>query len=406
MDIKDITVVVDQRGERPALPIAIDLANRLGGHLTGLTLVYDPVVPGYAVAPVPVDFMISARDEAIKGAKSAEAAFLAAVGTGGLSAETRQVEIISAGGLDEVVHELRLADLVIVAQDDPDQPEPVREALIESVLFHAGAPLLIVPRKDAPATLSLDRVVIAWDGTITAARSVRSALPFLGAAKAVDIVIVDDGKVVHETRVVTGKVTNQTPIFSDEMESIVVNPSWNVPASITTKEMLPKVRNDPSYLSRNGYQVLARVNGKVVPVSPGSVDWSTASARNIQIRQRPGDDNALGSIKFLFPNEHSVYLHDTPSKSLFQRDQRAFSHGCVRVQNPLEFADVLLAYQGGWSKERLRKMVGGRESWVNLPKHIPIHITYFTAFVDDSGTLQTRPDIYGYNARVERALGL
>ncbi len=218
--------------------------------------------------------------------------------------------------------------------------------------------------------------------------------------------IVDDGKIVHETRVVTGKVTNQTPIFSDEMESIVVNPSWNVPASITTKEMLPKVRNDPSYLSRNGYQVLAKVNGKVVPVSPGSVDWSTASARNIQIRQRPGDDNALGSIKFLFPNEHSVYLHDTPSKSLFQRDQRAFSHGCVRVQNPLEFADVLLAYQGGWTKERLRKMVGGRESWVNLPKHIPIHITYFTAFVDDSGTLQMRPDIYGYNARVERALGL
>lgn len=218
--------------------------------------------------------------------------------------------------------------------------------------------------------------------------------------------IIDDGKIVHETRVVTGKVTNQTPIFSDEMESIVVNPSWNVPASITTKEMLPKVRNDPSYLSRNGYQVLAKVNGKVVPVSPGSVDWSTASARNIQIRQRPGDDNALGSIKFLFPNEHSVYLHDTPSKSLFQRDQRAFSHGCVRVQNPLEFADVLLAYQGGWTKERLRKMVGGRESWVNLPKHIPIHITYFTAFVDDSGTLQTRPDIYGYNARVERALGL
>jgi len=204
VDIKDITVVVDQRGERPALPIAIDLANRLGGHLTGLTLVYDPVVPGYAVAPVPVDFMISARDEAIKGAKSAEAAFLAAVGTGGLSAETRQVEIISAGGLDEVVHELRLADLVIVAQDDPDQPEPVREALIESVLFHAGAPLLIVPRKDAPAALSLDRVVIAWDGTITAARAVRSALPFLGAAKAVDIVIVDDGKELPTGQRVTG----------------------------------------------------------------------------------------------------------------------------------------------------------------------------------------------------------
>ena len=221
-----------------------------------------------------------------------------------------------------------------------------------------------------------------------------------------EVRVFDGGKLVHQTRVVTGKVTNQTPIFSDEMESIVVNPSWNVPASITTKEMLPKLRSDPSYLSRNGYQVLANVGGKMQPVSPGSVDWSTVSARNIQIRQRPGDDNALGAIKFLFPNEHSVYLHDTPSKSLFQRDSRAFSHGCVRVQNPLDFADVLLAYEGGWTSQRLRKMVGGRESWVNLPKKIPIHIIYFTAFVDDAGKLETRPDIYGYNARVERALGL
>ncbi|SHG71549.1 Murein L,D-transpeptidase YcbB/YkuD [Kaistia soli DSM 19436] len=220
-----------------------------------------------------------------------------------------------------------------------------------------------------------------------------------------EVRVFDGDTVVHQTRVVTGKVTNQTPIFSDEMESIVVNPSWNIPASITMKEMLPKARQDPSYLSRNGYQVLAKVGGKVVPVSPSSVDWSTASARNIQIRQVPGDDNALGSIKFLFPNEHSVYLHDTPSKSLFQRDARAFSHGCVRVQNPLDFADVLLGYEGGWTKQRLRKMIGGRESWVKLPKKIPIHITYFTAFVDDAGKLQTRPDIYGYNARVERALG-
>jgi murein L,D-transpeptidase YcbB/YkuD len=218
--------------------------------------------------------------------------------------------------------------------------------------------------------------------------------------------IVDHGKVVREARVVTGKVTNQTPIFSDEMESIVVNPSWNVPASITMKEMLPRVRRDPSYLSRNGYQVLANVNGKYRAVDPTMVDWGSVNAGRIQIRQPPGDDNALGVIKFLFPNEHSVYLHDTPSKSLFKQDVRAFSHGCVRVQDPLDFADVLLAYEGGWTPQRLRRMIGGRESWVNLPKHIPIHIAYFTAFVDDGGTLVTKPDIYGYNGRVERALGL
>lgn len=218
--------------------------------------------------------------------------------------------------------------------------------------------------------------------------------------------VVENGEVIHTTRSVVGKVTNQTPIFSDQMESIVVNPSWNVPASITMKEMLPAVRRDPSYMSRKGYQVLANVDGKYRPIDPQMVDWSNVNPRQIMIRQPPGDDNALGSVKFLFPNEHAVYLHDTPSKSFFKRDTRALSHGCVRVQDPLEFADVLLAHQGGWTKQRLRKMVGGKEKWINLPNRIPIHLTYFTAFVDDSGSLETRPDVYGFNARVEKALGL
>ncbi|BCP54976.1 hypothetical protein K32_35930 [Kaistia sp. 32K] len=218
--------------------------------------------------------------------------------------------------------------------------------------------------------------------------------------------VVENGKVIHTTRSVVGKVTNQTPIFSDEMESIVVNPSWNVPASITMKEMLPAVRRDPGYMTRKGYQVLANVDGKYRPIDPQMVDWSNVNPRQIMIRQPPGDDNALGNVKFLFPNEHSVYLHDTPSKSFFKRDVRALSHGCVRVQDPLEFADVLLAHQGGWSQQRLRKMVGGKEKWINLPNRIPIHLTYFTAFVDDDGRLETRPDIYGFNARVEKALGL
>ena len=221
-----------------------------------------------------------------------------------------------------------------------------------------------------------------------------------------EVRVVDNGRVTHQTRVVTGKVTNQTPIFSAAMESIVVNPTWNVPASITMKEMVPKLKRDPSYLTRNGYQALAKVGGKVQPVDPASIDWNSASARSVIIRQQPGDDNALGQIKFLFPNQHAVYLHDTPSKSLFQREQRDFSHGCVRVQNPLDFADVLLDHEGGWSRERLRKMIGGRESWINLPKKIPVHIAYFTTFVDESGVLQTRPDVYGYEGRVEKALGL
>ncbi len=204
MDIKDISVVVDQRGTRPSLAVAIDLAQRLSGHLTGLTLVYDPVVPGYAVSPVPVDFMMSARNEAVKIAKTAEDAFLAATKAAGVASVARSVEIVSAGGLDEVVHELRLSDLVVVAEDDADHPEPLRAQLIEAILFHAGAPLLIVPRHPQAEAADLGRVIIAWDGTITASRAVRSALPFLTAATSVEIVVVDDGKELPTGQRLTG----------------------------------------------------------------------------------------------------------------------------------------------------------------------------------------------------------
>jgi len=193
MDIKDISVVVDLAGERRAAAAAIDLSRRLGAHLTGLTLAYDPVVPGYAVTPVPVDFMISARNQAITDAKDADADFIAKATAAGISSESRVVEVMSGGGLDDVVHEVRLSDLVVIGEDNPDQPEPVRDALIEAVLYHAGSPLLIVPRT-GPATIDGRHVVIAWDGSITASRAVRAALPILQAAETVDVVIVDDGK--------------------------------------------------------------------------------------------------------------------------------------------------------------------------------------------------------------------
>jgi nucleotide-binding universal stress UspA family protein len=193
MDIKDISVVVDLNGQRLATVAAIELTRRFGAHLTGLTLAYDPVVPGYAVTPVPVDFMISARNQALEEATKAQAVFDQMTAPSGISVEARTIEIMSGGGLDAIVHEVRLADLVIVGEDDPSQPEPVREALIEAVLFHAGAPLLLVPRSMS-TVIDPSHIMIAWDGSITASRSVRSAMPFLKAAASVDIVIVDDGK--------------------------------------------------------------------------------------------------------------------------------------------------------------------------------------------------------------------
>lgn len=193
MDIRDISVVVDLAGERLSATTAIGLAGKLGAHLTGLTLAYDPIVPGYAVTPVPVDFMIGARNQAINDAKVADAAFVAAAQAANISYESRVVELMSGGGLDDIVHEVRLSDLVVIGEDDRDRPEPVREALTESILFHAGAPVMIVPRKCDPS-VNMRRAVIAWDGSITASRAVRASLAILQQAETVDVVIVDDGK--------------------------------------------------------------------------------------------------------------------------------------------------------------------------------------------------------------------
>ncbi|WP_051242543.1 L,D-transpeptidase family protein [Stappia stellulata] len=212
--------------------------------------------------------------------------------------------------------------------------------------------------------------------------------------------LVRDGAQVYETRVVVGKPANQTPVFSDEMDHVIVNPYWNVPYSIASQELLPSIRANPAYLGARNYEVLA--GGRVV--NPSSIDWAGVNLRSVRIRQRPGSGNALGRIKFMFPNRHSVYLHDTPSKSLFNRSRRAFSHGCVRVQDPFDFADALLQLDPQWDAAALKKMIGGREKRVNLKRHVPVHLTYFTAHVDAAGRLQRRPDIYGHNARLTKAL--
>ncbi len=219
-----------------------------------------------------------------------------------------------------------------------------------------------------------------------------------------DLDVYKNGKVIHNTRIIVGKPTKQTPIFSDEIEHVIVNPVWNVPASIAVKEMLPQIRANPAVLA--DYQVFANINGRFRPVNPYMIDWNTVDMRKIQIKQPPGEKNALGSIKFMFPNPYAVYLHDTPTKSLFQKDYRAYSHGCMRVMNPWDFARVLLSDEPGLTVDMLKRLVGGPQRQVNFGRHIPVHITYFTAWVDDSGKLRVRDDIYGLDARMERDLGL
>ncbi len=217
-----------------------------------------------------------------------------------------------------------------------------------------------------------------------------------------NVEIYKDDAAIHETRIVVGKPTNQTPVFSNNIQFVVINPVWNVPASIALKEMLPTIRKNGGRI--RGYQVYAKVKGRFRAVDPRMINWNTVNMRNIQIKQPPGERNALGSIKFMFPNKYAVYLHDTPSKSLFERDYRAFSHGCMRVMDPWAFADVLLSQDPGWDSKRFRKLVGGPERRVDLPHQIPVHITYFTAWVDANGALQIRDDVYGHDARTLKGL--
>ena len=197
-----------------------------------------------------------------------------------------------------------------------------------------------------------------------------------------------DNAEFYRARVIVGKTTTRTPVFSNRMQFIEVNPYWNVPDSIIRKEMMPKLAEDPTYLERMGYQV------------------STSAGGRMSVRQPPGAKNALGNIKFMFPNQHAVYLHDTPNRNLFANEMRAYSHGCVRLDKPFKFAEVVLGPENGWTEERARSLVGGKNQTIHLPHPIDIHIGYYTAFVDGEGKLQVRDDIYGYSRKVRVALGL
>jgi murein L,D-transpeptidase YcbB/YkuD len=222
--------------------------------------------------------------------------------------------------------------------------------------------------------------------------------------------IVEDGKVIHTTRVVAGKPDKQTPIFSQDMQEVVFNPFWNVPNSIKTEELLPYLTGgggffaggwDTSVLERHNLHI--NMGGR--EVDPASINWDRVDIRSLNIYQPPGPDNVLGTVKFVFPNKHDVYMHDTTQKFLFAKEVRAESHGCMRVQNPDEVATVLLKHDQGWSQARVASAIqGGPDQHVALQHRIPVYITYFTAWVNADGTMSTFGDIYGHDARMTAAL--
>ena len=198
------------------------------------------------------------------------------------------------------------------------------------------------------------------------------------------ILHVYDGKNnVFNMPVVVGKEGHNTTIFSDKLTEIVFSPYWNVPESIVKKEIVPSMEKDPDYLEKNDMEITGELNG--LPV----------------VRQKPGEKNSLGKIKFLFPNSFNIYFHDTPAKSLFNSSVRAFSHGCIRLSQPEKLADYLLRDNSQWPPEKINEaMNSGNEKFVSIKNPVPVFITYYTAWVDENGKLNFRNDIYGHDKEI------
>ena len=210
-------------------------------------------------------------------------------------------------------------------------------------------------------------------------------------------------KIAWETKVQVGSAFHQSPVFRDEIEYVVVNPTWTVPYSIASKEILPKIKRDPNYFASRDFDLKGQ-NGKLV--EPSSIDWETITERNFPVWmvQRPGPNNALGRVKVMFPNEHSVYLHDTPSKALFNKAERAFSHGCIRVENPFDLAEQLLGGDG-WNQAKFKQVLDeGEPTKVSLSKPMPVLLLYWTTMVTPDGVVYFFNDVYSRDERIAKAL--
>ena len=210
--------------------------------------------------------------------------------------------------------------------------------------------------------------------------------------------VFEDNKEVSTSKVVVGKTATKTSIFKGSLSTIVLNPSWGVPKSIVVNEILPKLKSSTSYLTRNNMEVYLK--NKVI--DPTSVNWSKYSSDvPYSFKQKPGSNNSLGKIKFLFPNNFDIYLHDTPSKSLFSQTQRAFSHGCIRVENPKKLAQYVLKNDKKWTSEKIEEtLLTDKETRIEVKPKIPVYIVYLTAWVDGKGGINFRKDLYQFDEKL------
>lgn len=224
---------------------------------------------------------------------------------------------------------------------------------------------------------------------------------------AFEMFTVDGGKVIDRRDVIVGKPFHKTPIFSDRIRYAEFNPTWTVPTSIAVRSKLPSLIRDPSFAERDGFTIYSGWTGSDAVVNPYAVDWSSVSTSRFPYRlvQEPGPKNALGQVKFMFPNKFSVYLHDTPQRQLFASTGRAFSSGCIRIKDPLGFAAILFGLDQNMSRSRVDSIVDTRKTTrVNLQSPVPVHLAYFSTWIDDDGIPYFFNDVYERDALVERLL--
>jgi L,D-transpeptidase YcbB len=232
--------------------------------------------------------------------------------------------------------------------------------------------------------------------------------PDLGATRIVvnipefTVRMFENTTLIHTERIVAGLVTNQTPIFSDALQTVVLQPDWILPESIKVNEALPSLMGRGGMFWSNGLKIKRGEKD----VDPRSINWSSANLKAYTFYQPPGEANVLGQVKFLFPNKHAVYMHDTPSKHLFQTPVRAYSHGCMRVRNPVKLAELILFHDKGWTAAKVRQLLedGPEDNKIALDHKIPVHVTYFTTVPDASGKIKNFADLYGHEERISLAL--
>lgn len=314
--------------------------------------------------------------------------------------------------LPEIRARLAEAGDIAAGQDNgSDVYDPVLEAAVRRFQWRHGLDQdgaigrKTIAAMNVPVEARIDQILLNMERRRWMPDDLGERYVFVNMAD-FELKVVDGTSTIHDTRVVVGTPYHRTPVFSGMMTYVVLNPYWNITPSIARNEILPKLRQDAGYLQKHDITVLSDWTDGAVPVDPSSIDWSQVSSRSFpyKLRQNPGAHNSLGRIKFMFPNPYNIYLHDTPSRELFQRSVRSFSHGCIRVQHPVDLGAVVLGADG-WTKERIEAVIAsGEQKVITLSRPIPVHLTYLTAWANKDGSVHFRDDIYGRDKTLAAAL--